>query len=111
MYMDTAKESISVARGTARALYGHDIPYVLLMHISAMSAHMMPRVIKLYRDAGFRFVTIQQAESDPVYRPDIDLSLPGRVPDWKLAQQKGVKLPQATDLGANLNTVCAAPKF
>ena len=111
MYMDAAKESISVARGTARALYGRDIPYVLLMHISAMSAHMMPRVIKLYRDAGFRFVTIQQAESDPVYRPDIDLSLPGRVPDWKLAQQKGVKLPQATDLGANLNTVCAAPKF
>jgi peptidoglycan/xylan/chitin deacetylase (PgdA/CDA1 family) len=111
MYMDAAKESISVARGTSHALYGRDIPYVLLMHISAISAHMMPQVITLYRDAGFRFVTIRQAESDPVYRPDIDLSLPGRVPDWKLAQQKGVKLPQATDLGAKLNTMCASLKL
>lgn len=110
MYLGALNESISVARGTAHALYGRDIPYVLLMHISAMSAHMMPKVIKAYRDAGFRFVTIQQAESDPVYRADIDLSLPGRMPDWKLAQQKGVKLPQATDLGARLNAMCPAPK-
>lgn len=110
MYLDAAKESISVARATAHALYGRDIRYVLLMHISAMSAHMMPEVIKMYREAGFRFVTIRQAQNDPVYRPDIDLSLPGRVPDWKLAQQKGVKLPQATDLTAKLDAMCAAPK-
>jgi peptidoglycan/xylan/chitin deacetylase (PgdA/CDA1 family) len=110
MYLGAVKESISVARATADALYGRDIPYVLLMHISAMSAHMMPQVIKTYRDAGFRFVTIQKAESDPVYRADIDLRLPGRVPDWKLAQQKGVKLPQATDLTAKLNAICTAAK-
>lgn len=108
MYLDAVKESISVARGTAHALYGRDIPYVLLMHVSAMSAHMMPQVIRTYREAGFRFVTIQQAESDPVYRADIDLSLPGRIPDWKLAQQKGVKLPQATDLTAKLDSMCPA---
>jgi peptidoglycan/xylan/chitin deacetylase (PgdA/CDA1 family) len=109
MYLDAAKESISVARGTAHTLYGRDIPYVLLMHISAMSAHMMPQVIKMYRAAGFRFVTIQQAESDPVYRPDVDLSLPGRVPDWKLAKDKGVKLPETTDLTAKLDAMCPAP--
>ena len=110
MYLDAAKESIDVARGTAHALYGRDIPYVLLMHISAMSAHMMPQVIKMYRAAGFRFVTIQQAESDPVYRRDVDLSLPGRVPDWKLAKDKGVSLPQASDLTAKLDAMCPAPK-
>lgn len=110
MYLGAVKESISVARATAHALYGRDIPYVLLMHVSAMSAQMMPQVIKMYREAGFRFVTIEQAESDPVYRPDVDLSLPGRAPDWKLAQQKGVKLPQATDLSAKLDAMCPAPK-
>jgi peptidoglycan/xylan/chitin deacetylase (PgdA/CDA1 family) len=110
MYLDALKESISVARGTAHALYGRDIPYVLLMHISAMSAHMMPQVIKAYRVAGFRFVTIKHAESDPVYRPDVDLSLPGRVPDWKLAKEKGVTLPQATDLSARLDGMCEPPK-
>ncbi|HZC37192.1 MAG TPA: polysaccharide deacetylase family protein, partial [Sphingomicrobium sp.] len=46
MYLDAAKENIEVARETARKLYGRDIPYVLLMHVSAMSAHMMPQVIR-----------------------------------------------------------------
>jgi hypothetical protein len=106
LYLDAAKQSIAVARGTAQALYGRDIPYVLLMHVSAMSAHMMPQVIQVYRDAGFSFVTLAQAESDPVYRSDIDLSVPGRVSDWTLAQHKGVKLPQATDLTAKLDSIC-----
>lgn len=106
MYMSAAKESIPVARGTAHALYGRDIPYVLLMHVSAMSARMMPRVIALYRNAGFRFVTIAQAESDSAYRGYTDLSLPPPPPDWKLAQEKGLKLPQATDYSAKLAAIC-----
>ena len=109
MYLDGIQESIPLARNTAHMLYGRDIPYVLLMHVSAMSAHMMPRVIQLYRDAGFRFVTVAQAESDSVYRADVDLSLPPRTPDWKLALQKGVKLPQQTDLQPKLNAMCPDP--
>jgi peptidoglycan-N-acetylglucosamine deacetylase len=108
MYLAAAKESIAFARSTAHALYGRDIPYVLLMHDSAMSAHIMPKVIQLYRDAGFRFVSVQQAESDPVYRADTDLSLPPRTPDWKLAEQRHVTLPQATDLSTKLNAMCQA---
>jgi len=104
MYLGGVRASIRVARVTAHALYGRDIPYVLLMHVSAMSARMMPEVIKLYRDSGFRFVTLPQAESDPVYRPDIDLSLPGRPPDWKLAQERSVTLPTFND--PKLDAIC-----
>jgi peptidoglycan/xylan/chitin deacetylase (PgdA/CDA1 family) len=106
MYLDAAKESIGVARGTAHALYGRDIPYVLLMHVSAMSAHMMPRVIKLYRDAGFRFVSIAEAERDPAYRGYTDLSLPPPPADWELAKRKHVALPQGTDLAPRLAAMC-----
>ena len=45
MYFAAAKQSIAVSRETAQKLYGRDIPYVLLMHVSAMSSHMMPQVI------------------------------------------------------------------
>ena len=106
MYMEAARESIPEARETAHALYGRDIPYVLLMHVSAMSAHMMPQVIRMYRDAGFRFVSIAQAESDPVYRADVDLSLPPRPSDAQLAKEKGVKVPQQADLQPKLNAMC-----
>lgn len=109
MYLDAEREGIAVARGRAHALYGRDIPYVLLMHVSAMSAHMMPKVIRLYRDAGFRFVTLQQAESDPAYRAYTDLSLPPPTPDWKLALDKHVTLPQPTDNSAKLAAMCQSP--
>ena len=106
MYLDSAKENVAVARDTARKLYGRDIPYVLLMHVSAMSAHMMPRLIRLYRDAGFRFVSVAEAERDPAYREYTDLSLPPPPPPWELALKKGVKLPQAMDYSERLAAMC-----
>lgn len=106
IYMDVAKENIGVARETARKLYGRDIPYVLLMHVSAMSAQMMPRVIQLYRNAGFRFVTLERAESDPAYRSDTDLSAQPRPSQWDLAKKKGVNLPLPPDPTARLAEMC-----
>jgi peptidoglycan-N-acetylglucosamine deacetylase len=106
MYLDAARENIAVARDTAHKLYGRDIPYVLLMHVSAMSAHMMPRLIQLYRSAGFRFVSVPQAESDPAYREYTDLSLPPPPSPWDIAAKKGVKLPVATDYSVKLAAIC-----
>src|SRR5438270_5792173 len=106
MYLDSARENIAVNRDTARKLYGRDIPYVLLMHVSAMSAHMMPRVIQLYRAAGFRFVSVPDAERDLAYRAYTDLSLPPPPSPGEVAASEGVKLPQATDYSAKLAAMC-----
>ena len=66
------------ARATlSHALYGRDIPYVLLMHVGAFDARMMPRLLALYRRMGFHFVTLRQAEADPFYANALDLALPG----------------------------------
>jgi peptidoglycan/xylan/chitin deacetylase (PgdA/CDA1 family) len=107
LYLDAARANVTVARETARKLYGRDIPYVLLMHVSAMSAHMMPQVIRLYRRAGFRLVSLPEAERDPVYAAYTDLALPPPPPDWQRAKEKGVKLPAAPDDSARLNAICA----
>jgi len=106
LYLQSARENVTVGRETARKLYGRDIPYVLLMHVSAMSAHMVPRVIRLYRDAGFRFVSLPEAERDPAYAAYTDLSLAPPPPDWKRAKDKGVSLPSAPDHSATLNAIC-----
>ena len=50
--------------------------YVLLMHIGAIDAEMMPRLLDLYRSKGFDFRTLPQAESDDFYHIDTDLGLP-----------------------------------
>ena len=106
LYLAAVKQSIAVDRTTAHELYGRDIPYVLLMHVSAMSAHMMPQVLKIYRDAGYRFISLPEAERDPVYREYTDLSLAPPLSTGELAARKGVQLPKAEDYSARLAAIC-----
>ena len=106
LYLKAARENIAVTRDTAHRLYGRDTPYVLLMHVSAMSAHMMPRLIKLYRRAGFSFVSLADAESDETYRAYTDLSLAPPLSPGELAAAKRVTLPAETDYSAKLNAIC-----
>lgn len=106
LYLKAVKESIADARYNAHALYGRDIPYVLLMHVSAMSAHMMPQVLRIYRENGFQFISLPDAESDRAYSAYTNLSLPPPDPDWEAAQQKGVTLHSAADPSAMLNRIC-----
>jgi peptidoglycan-N-acetylglucosamine deacetylase len=75
-YLAAADATADYSRSMAKALYGHDIPYVLLMHVGALDARMLPRLLKLYRDKGFTFVSMEEAEKDPFYANDLDLSLP-----------------------------------
>jgi peptidoglycan-N-acetylglucosamine deacetylase len=107
MYMAAAQESIDASRDAARKIFGRDVPYVLLMHVSAMSAHMMPRLLQLYRAAGFRFVSLPEAESDPAYRSYTDLSLPAPPSPQEMARARGVTLIRPTDYTARLDQMCA----
>lgn len=106
LYVQSARENVAIARKTAHLLYGRDISYVLLMHVSAMSAYMIPQVVHLYRSAGFRFVSLPQAERDPAYAGYTDLRLPAPLADWKRAQERHVTLPSAPDHSAELNSIC-----
>jgi peptidoglycan/xylan/chitin deacetylase (PgdA/CDA1 family) len=107
LYLAAVKRSIAEDRETAHKLYGRDIPYVLLMHVSAMSAHMMPRVLRIYRNAGYRFVSLPEAESDPAYRAYTALTLPPPPSGGEAAKLRHVKLPPPPDYSAQLDAICA----
>ena len=109
MYLAAAQEAIGFYRGLSHQLYGRDIPYVVLLHESAFEARMVPQLIDLYRSAGFRFVSLPKAESDPFYKDrvhPIDAAVPEGLEGHALAQ--GVKLPARTDYAAKLAAVCPA---
>ncbi|MBB4097637.1 GDSL-type esterase/lipase family protein [Sphingomonas kyeonggiensis] len=94
------------SRAMAQALYGRDIPYVLLMHLGAFDAHMMPRLIALYREKGYRFVSIEEAEKDPYYVPELNPALAPQPQGLNGAMAaKGLKEPQAPAL-LPLETMC-----
>jgi peptidoglycan/xylan/chitin deacetylase (PgdA/CDA1 family) len=107
LYLDAARDNARGFRTLSKALYGRDISYVLLLHIGAFDARMLPRLLALYRDEGFRFVTLPQAERDPAYASDADPSLPPEpVGLVARARVKGIAIPPLYTQMAGLDGMC-----
>lgn len=107
MYVAAARESIGYYRTLSRKLYGRDIPYVVLLHDSAFEARMLPRLIQLYRSAGFRFVSLPAAEHDPYYADQVNPALPAQPEGLEdKAGAHGIPLPHHTDYLEKLNAIC-----
>jgi peptidoglycan-N-acetylglucosamine deacetylase len=106
-YLEAVRESITRSRSLSRELYGRDIPYVLLTHVSPFNARMMPRVLEVYREAGFEFTTLATAQRDPVYRGDLDPSHPAPPTDLGArARERGVAIPRGTSRRQMLAAAC-----
>jgi peptidoglycan/xylan/chitin deacetylase (PgdA/CDA1 family) len=105
LYVQSARENLAASSTNVREAYGHGVPLVLLMHVSALSAHMMPQIIQLYREAGYRLVSLPDAESNAAYAGYVNLSLlPPRSVEG-LARAKGV-VAAAPDHTAEINAAC-----
>ncbi|HTV82605.1 MAG TPA: polysaccharide deacetylase family protein [Acidobacteriaceae bacterium] len=106
-YLQAADENIGYYRAMSKQLYQRDIRYVLLLHVGAFDAHMLPQLLRLYRERDFSFVPLEQAEQDPFYRYDMNPKLlPG--PDLleQAMRDKHLPLPQKADYFKQLQAIC-----
>jgi len=108
-YLRIATETARATRADARALYGRDIPYVLLMHIGALDARLLPRLLRQYRDEGFDFTTLGKAEADPVFAADVDPVLPPAPARWEQMRARGILAQPVENLSAMLDSLCRSP--
>lgn len=107
-YLAAAEQAIDQSHIMSNALYDRDIPYVLLMHIGAFDAHMLPRLLAMYKSKGVQFVSLPMAESDPVYAGEMEplLSMAPSMLDGRM-MQRGLPLPKGDpSLTADLDTIC-----
>ena len=72
-YLEIESSYLDLGRDLAKLVYGHDINHVLLLHLGAFSSTILPDAFDLMQKKGFTFVTLQEAESDPVYAGDPDV--------------------------------------
>jgi peptidoglycan/xylan/chitin deacetylase (PgdA/CDA1 family) len=106
-YLLAADEDIGYRREISEKLFGRDIPYVLLMHIGAFDARMLPRLLRLYQSRGFTFVTLGAAEEDSFYKYDVDPKLLSGPDTLEGAMaEKHLALPGRKDYGAELEKAC-----
>jgi peptidoglycan/xylan/chitin deacetylase (PgdA/CDA1 family) len=72
-YLNVESSYLDLGRDLARLVYGHDIPHVLLLHLGAFSSRILPDALDLLEKKGFQPVSLEEAESDPVYDGDPDV--------------------------------------
>jgi len=99
-WLDAAAYSIKLSGETQKAQFGRTPPDILLMHIGAFDAHMLPRLLALYKQAGFRFVTLAQAAKDRDNVGLVDPALPP-LPERTLGDAKSNAVLQ------HIGTLCS----
>lgn len=82
-YLETAAEYIRLGREEERIAFGHEVPNILLLHETAFTTLMLPELLDLLRNQGFRFVPLAEVVQDPIYAmdPDAALKYGGTLPD------------------------------
>jgi peptidoglycan-N-acetylglucosamine deacetylase len=107
-YLSTASEFLDLGREQAKLIYGHEINYVLLMHLGAFSSTILPDALDLLKKKGFKLVTLEEAESDTAYEgdPDVGLHDAGTLLDQWM-QVKQIKYPDHAEKPyKELESVC-----
>jgi peptidoglycan/xylan/chitin deacetylase (PgdA/CDA1 family) len=106
-YLATAEQFITVFREGSRRLYGRDVKYVLLMHVGAFDARMLPDLLALYRAKGFSFISLAEAQQDPAYRDDPDVAAKdGGALLELMAQRRKLKFPPNSKPYRELENTC-----
>jgi peptidoglycan/xylan/chitin deacetylase (PgdA/CDA1 family) len=96
-YLATADEWMRAQRDLARQVFGRDINHVLLLHLGAFSAEILPDLFALLKKQGYEIVTLEEAQSDPVYATDPDTaSQGGGTLTEQMVEKLGIAWPQIT---------------
>jgi peptidoglycan-N-acetylglucosamine deacetylase len=70
-YLKFAGLRIDAAEKAADGLFGRHIKHILLIHANELTADNFESLIKVFKDKGYRFITVEEALQDSVYRfPD-----------------------------------------
>ena len=107
-YLSTASTYIDFDRALAKQVYGREINHVLLLHLGAYSSTILPEMFDLLKKKGLQVVTLEEAESDPVYGqdPDVGVKGGGSLTDLMLIA-KGMKFPEVEEKPyKELNDIC-----
>jgi peptidoglycan/xylan/chitin deacetylase (PgdA/CDA1 family) len=106
-YLAVAGQYYGVFRQLSQIVYGRDVKYVLLMHVGAFDAKMLPELLALYRRKGVSFISLPSAIADPAYRDDPDIGEPtGGALLELMMQKKKLKFPPSSKPYKELDAIC-----
>jgi len=89
-YVDYSAVQIDYYAALSAEVLGYAPPEVALLHLNQINADTLPRLLSLYRDRGFQFVSLAQAQADPAYQRRGDfVSRYGPMWAYRWARERG----------------------
>ncbi len=106
-YLDAAADSLTFGVRTSHQLFQRDIKHVMLLHVGAFQTVMLSQLLQLLQERGFKLITLQEAESDPVYSQQHSLRRwDGTFLEQVIASRRQQGIEEPEDMTAKLNAVC-----
>ena len=116
-FVDGAERSLRSSKAIAQLLFGRDIAQILLVHDSAYNAIMLDTVLRELHRQGVKFITVDEALADPVYKMNPNFAYKiGLTFLEQVAASRGVDITELADTPYTidgLNEICSeqpAPK-
>jgi len=105
-YLENAAEFIRLGREEEQIAFGHEIPNVLLLHATAFTTLMLPRLLDLLRREGFRFAPLSKVERNRAYSLDPEAATDGPLTNQFLNARHLRYPPFTPEPSAELNSIC-----
>ena len=92
-YLAYTSTEIDYYSGLHKQVFGREIPHVMLLHANKLNADLIDKVLKLFEQKQYRFVTLDAALSDPAFStPDTFATKYGWMWGYRWAKELGVKV-------------------
>lgn len=70
LFLRSAMARLELDKAISDKLFGRPIYHVLLLHLGAFDAEILPELLQAYKDKGVEFVGLAEAAKDPVFNQD-----------------------------------------
>jgi peptidoglycan/xylan/chitin deacetylase (PgdA/CDA1 family) len=93
-YLKFAGLKFDAAEKAAAELFGRDVKHILLLHANELNADNFDALVRVMTDRGYRFITLEQALADPIYRaPDKYIATSDWLGRWAYSKDKQLASP------------------
>jgi peptidoglycan/xylan/chitin deacetylase (PgdA/CDA1 family) len=76
-----------------KQVLGYEPPHIMLIHDNPLNADVIDDLLALFEKRGYRFVTLAQAEMDPVYQaPEKDITKFGPMWGYRWARERNISV-------------------
>lgn len=69
-YLENAVKRLKFSDELAKYIYGHRIKQIVLLHITSLTAEMLPLLISEYKKQGVQFISLDKALKERIYNED-----------------------------------------